>query len=316
MTFKKSLLAVISIAAITTSSQAEENLWVYAKGTDTRPEGSYELKLSDTIRIGKGSGQYIFHDIRPEIEYGVTDRLTIGAEVMIFDHSYALNKDIGPMKETQADEHNGKFNKTQYGGYELALKYNILSPYKDPFGFSIGFAFEDRDRYRLDGAKIDQKSYVNNIFLQKNWIDNRLTLVFNLKSEFERRKSGADQVLEEELAFDGSLAIAYRFIPKHFLGFEIRTQSDYLSPIDGGAEDDPKLDQSNLDLSDIRIGTRHQIAWYAGPSYHYAQKDWWATAGILFQFAGDGSEHAYVENSKNWDEHEKIHIGLSYGYNF
>ena len=44
---------------------AEENLWVYTKGTDTRPKGSFEFKLSDTIRVGKHSGDYVFHDIRP-----------------------------------------------------------------------------------------------------------------------------------------------------------------------------------------------------------------------------------------------------------
>lgn len=32
-----------------------------------RPESSVEAKLADTIRIGKGSGTYRFHDIRPEV---------------------------------------------------------------------------------------------------------------------------------------------------------------------------------------------------------------------------------------------------------
>tara|TARA_B100001564_G_C20077860_1_gene419166 strand:- start:33 stop:314 length:282 start_codon:yes stop_codon:yes gene_type:complete len=67
---------------------AEENLWLYTKATDTRPEGSFELKLTDIIREGKDSGDYTFHDIRPEIEYGITDRLTVGAELMFFDHNY------------------------------------------------------------------------------------------------------------------------------------------------------------------------------------------------------------------------------------
>jgi len=299
----------------TVKLSAEENLWVYTKGTDTRPEGSYELKLSDTIRVGKGSGSYVFHDIRPEVEYGITDRLTIGAELMLFDHNYSLNDEgNNPMYETQ-EANGGDYNKTRYGGYEVALKYNVLSPYKDALGLSIGFAFEDRDRYRLDGAQIDQQSYATTIFTQKNWLDDRLTLAVNWKTELERRKSGADSTLEEEIAFDVSAGLSYRFIPKHFLGIELRTQSDYLSPSENG-EKEADLQSSNFDLLDMQLGTRHQIAWYAGPTYHYAEKNWWLTAGILFQFEGDGSAHAFNRDGKNYDEHEDVHIGLFYGYEF
>ncbi|MFT6077484.1 MAG: hypothetical protein ACJA02_001070 [Myxococcota bacterium] len=312
---KKTLLITASaVFLFGANAQAEENLWVYTKGSDTRPQGSFEFKLSDTIRVGKDSGDYVFHDIRPEIEYGITDSLTIGAEIMFFDHNYSINSDNNPTKETQ-DANGGKVNQTRYGGYELSLKYNVLSPYKDFMGLSFGLGFEDRDRYRLDGAQIDQQSYVGTIFAQKNWIDNRLTLAVNLKTELERRKSGADSVLEEEIAFDFSAGIAYRFIPKHFIGLEVRTQSDYLNPSENG-EKDTDHQSSNWDLTDISLGNRHQYAWYAGPTYHYAQKNWWATVGVLFQVAGGGSKNAFVENNKNYDEHEDMHIGLTYGYEF
>ena len=59
-----------AIATATFTASAGENLWVYAKGTDTRPAGSYEFKIADTIRLDKNAGDhYTFHDIRPEIEY-------------------------------------------------------------------------------------------------------------------------------------------------------------------------------------------------------------------------------------------------------
>ena len=45
---------------------AEESLWVYTKGSDTRPKGSLELKLNNISRLGKNAGDYSFHDIRPE----------------------------------------------------------------------------------------------------------------------------------------------------------------------------------------------------------------------------------------------------------
>ncbi len=105
-------LIVFSFFLTFQQAHAEENLWIYTTGTDTRPKGSTELKLSNVTRIGKNSGDYTFHDIRPEIEYGITDRLTVGASVLIFDHDYSVG-DNGPdpMLETQGGP-GGRFNDT------------------------------------------------------------------------------------------------------------------------------------------------------------------------------------------------------------
>ncbi len=294
-------------------AQAEENLWLYAKGTDTRPKGSYELKLSSITREGKNSGDYTFHDIRPEIEYGLTNSLTIGAELIIFDHDYSVdNPDLNPMFETQGGA--GKtFDKTQMGGYELMAKYNVLSPYKDFIGLSFGVSYEYRGKYRLDGSDIDQDSFVGSVLMQKDFLDDTLVFVFNGKVEFERRETPG--VLEEEIAFDWSLAASYRVAPKWFVGLEWRQQQDYLNPqVDG--ELNPELKRSSFDLSDFRIGSRHQYGAYFGPSVHYAEKSWWATVGALWQVKGGGSQFAINSNGRNWDEHEKIHIGFSLGYEF
>jgi len=321
---KRLLATTVAVAAAQTAS-AGENLWVYAKGTDTRPEGSFEFKISDIIRDGKNSGSYRFHDIRPEIEYGITDRLSISVEGMIFDHDYRVNDCIGPMFETQGgtcDEVNGEevltdrgegFNDTQWGGYEIALKYNLYSPYKDFMGVSLGLGYERRDKYRLDGGDIDQDSFTATLFLQKDYLDDTLIFVLNTKAEFERRKGGG--VLEEEIAMDISAGVSYRIAPQWFIGLEFRHQSDYLNPQEDG-EFDPDLQRSSFDASDFRVGTQHQNGNYFGPTVHFAEKKWWATAGILWQVSGGGSKHAYVNSGRNWDEHEKMHIGLTYGYEF
>ncbi len=312
-------MGLLTLAVSTQTAKAEENLWVYTKGTDTRPQGSFEMKISDIARISKDSGHYRFHDIRPEIEYGITDKLTIGAEIMIFDHNYSVNDpELNPTYETQETE-GGTFNKTQYGGFEISLKYNILSPYKDFMGLSLGIGYEDRDRYRLDGSEIDQKSYTATVFMQKNWIDDKLTLAGNGKIELERRKGPG--VLEEEIAFDLSIGLSYRIAPKHFIGIEYRRQQDHLSPFntETGEYDDPSLKPSEFDLpfGKFQIGTRHQYGEYIGPTYHYAEKNWWFTGGILYQFNGGGhSENAYLKDGKNYDEHEKFHVGLFLGYEF
>lgn len=296
-------------------AQAEENLWLYAKGTDTRPQGSTEVKLSNITRVGKNNGDYRFHDIRPEIEYGITDSLTVGAEIMIFDHKYKVDTGDGSLDPLPDGE---RFNDTQFGGFELGLKYNILSPYKDFMGFSIGAGYENRRIYRLDGADIKQDSFTTTLFFQKNFLDDTLVFVLNPKIEFERRKNdgGDEKVLEEEFSLDISAGVSYRIAPKWFVGLEYRTQSDYLNPqIDGEFEDG--LQRSNLDLGDIRVGTQHQIAHYFGPTVHYAEQQWWATAGILWQFKGHGNgTGAANTDGRNWDEHERYHAGVSIGYEF
>ena len=309
----KHLVAVTAGALLLASplTQAEENLWIYAKGTDTRPQGSVEVKLSDISRIGKaGAEEYRFHDIRPEIEYGITDKLTIGAEIMIFDHSYKItDPDNDPMYSTQGGE-GGSFNDTQYGGFEVALKYNVLSPYKDFMGFSVGLGYENRDKYRLDGADIDQESFTTTLFFQKNFMDDTLVFVINPKVEFERRKS--PDVLEEEISLEFAAGVSCRFKPKWFAGLEYRHQSDYLSVEENG-EFEEGVKPSSFDLTDFSLGDQYQRGDYFGPTIHYAEKTWWATAGVLFQVNGGGG---YKKNGKNYDEHEKYHVGLTFGYEF
>jgi opacity protein-like surface antigen len=307
---------VLLLAALFTGTiRAEENLWLYTQGTDTRPEGSWELKLGSVSRLDKGSGQYAFHDIRPEIEYGITDRWTIGAELMIFDHHYSVDDpNLVPMYDTQGGGA-GEYDNTQFGGFEISTKYNILSPYKDFMGLSVGFSYEHREVYRLDGADIDQDSFVPMLFVQKNFLDNTLVTAFKGKMELERRRSPG--VLEEEIAFDLAAGISYRFAPKWFVGLEARYQSDFLSPdVDGEPPDGG--DSSNFDLHNWQLGSQYQYGTYVGPSIHFAEEKWWVTASVLFQVKGGGDEerNGSIRNDKVYDEHERVHLGMTVGFNF
>lgn len=238
---------------------------------------------------------------------------------MIFSHDYSVHAAIDPMYSTQGGD-GGSFKKTQLAGYEVAMKYNVLSPYKDALGLSFGLGYEKRTAYRLDGADISQHSLVGTLFMQKNWLDDTLVWAFNWKTELERRRSASDTsaagVIEKEIAFDISSGVSYRVAPKHFIGFELRHQSDYLSPYVDGAYVDQSLTPSDWGFAYLKLGSQHQNGLYAGPTYHYAEKNWWVTVGALLQIAGGGSEHAYVSNGKNWDEHEALHVGVSYGYEF
>jgi hypothetical protein len=306
-----STLLGLFLAITTTTVLADENLWLYTKGVETRPAKSWEFKLMDISRIDKNSGDYFFNDIRPELEYGITDRLTIGVSALIFDHHYS-NVEWAPMVDTQGGP-GGSFDKTQFGGFEIGLKYNLLSPFKDFIGLSLGFVYEHRQAYRLDGAEIDQNSYVPILYLQKNWLDDTLIWAFRGKMELERRKSPG--VLEEEIAFDLATGLSYRIAPNWFIGIEARWQSDFLSPeIDGNP---PEGKPSSWDLGNMQLGDQFQQGLYVGPSVHYSQKNWWLTVGALWQVWGWSADGAAASNQgKNWDEHERLHVGFILGFEF
>lgn len=307
----RTLAAAALLLSLPLGVRADENFWVYARSADTMPKGEWELKLSDVIRVDKDSGSYTFHDLRPEVEYGLTDRLTLSAEVLIFDHDYSVDdENLNPMFETQGGA-GETYRKTQYAGFELNGKYNVLSTYKDPLGLALGFGYERKIRYRLDGAEIDQDEFTVTTYLQKNWLDDTLILAVTPKLEFERRKSPG--VLEEEISLDAAIGLSWRFQPNWYGGLEFRHQSDYLNPQEDGVFN-PELDRSSFDLTDFRVGSQHQRGNYLGPVFHYGARRWWATAGMLWQVRGGGSPFSYSYSHRNFDEHEKRHIGLTVGF--
>jgi hypothetical protein len=312
MLLRKIKVSAMILMLISPFAQAGENLWVYARGTDTRPEGTWEAKINYIGRYDKDSGDYAFHDIRPEVEYGVTDKLTVSGALLLFHHDFSgIEAGNDPVHETQ-EASGGSVNDTSLGGWELKAKYNILSPYKDIIGLTLGFAWERRLIYRLDGASIDQNSFVPQIYLQKTFLDD--TLVFGVLGKMELERRVTPGVLEEEIAFDIAAGVSYRIAPKWNVGFEFRHQSDYLCVEENGIPE-VGVKCSEYDFGDFQIGDQFQNGNYVGPSIHYAEQKWFATAGFLYQIFG-GGDNAFNKSGKNFDEHEKLHLGLHFGYNW
>lgn len=298
------------------TSLGEEALWLYAKGSDTRPKGSFEIKSSDLYRTGKASADYEFHDLRLEAEYGLTSRWTFGAKVIVFRHDYqVLDADLKPYVETQGGL-GSRFKDTQFGGYELGLKYNVLSPYKDTLGLSFGIGYENREHNSLDGAATDQDAISVSAFLQKNYLDATVAVAFSPKVQYKRRDTLGG--LEQELSLELAAGIAYRFRPGWFVGLEYRHQSDYLNPYNNGAFN-PDLQTTDISLFDLNfsVGSQYQRGNYFGPTVHYASQGWWATLGALYQIEGQGRAPGVNNtNGRNWGDHERWHIGLILGAEF
>lgn len=298
-------LALLAVAPM--EGHADETLWLYTKGAETLPKGVVELKSGVLSRRGKSDSDYVFNDFRIEAEYGITDRITGYAELLVFDHDYSTsNPDLQPFFDTQGGA-DGSFSKTSIAGYEIGAKFNLLSPYKDKVGLAVSVAWDHRDKYRLDGASIDQDALELTFHVQKNFLDNQLIFAFSPKIEWEDRKSPG--VREKEIALDIAMGGSYRVAPNWYVGAEFRHQSDYLSPLDTTTgEYDPDLARSKFPF---HFGSQYQNGNYLGPTVHYARARWWVTGGFLWQVFG-GGKFAFNRDGRNVDEHEKYHAGLTF----
>jgi len=216
-----------------------------------------------------------------------------------FSHDYEVfDEDLDPYVDTQGGL-GSRFKGTQFGGYDLGLKYNVLSPYKDALGLSFGVSYASRQRSRLDGAKTNQDWVSVGAFMQKNYLDNTVAMAFSPKVSYKRRNTPGGS--EQELALDISAGIAHRLSPGWFAGLEFRHQSGYLNPYtDEGFN--PELQTTNVSLSDFSfsVGSQQQRANYFG-----------------YQFEGQGRAPG-VNNSdgRNWGKHERWNFGLIVGWEF
>jgi len=304
-----SLSVVLGIIALPAVAQADESLWIYAKGAETLPRGRTEVKASVVSRRGKAESDYVFNDIRFEAERGITNRLTGYVELVAYNHDYSTtNPDLQPLFDTQGGA-GGRFRKTSVAGVDVGLKYNILSPYKDPIGLAVSVEYDRRFKYRIDGASIDQDEVDLVLHFQKNFLSNQLVFVFTPKIEWENRRSPG--IIEREISLDIAAGVSYRVAPRWNVGAEFRHQSDYLSPYDTETQSfDPNLRPSKLPF---KFGSQYQNGNYVGPVVHYASQKWWATAGALFQVAG-GGKFAFNRDGLNVDEHERVNLALSLGF--
>ncbi len=281
----------------TPAARADENLWVYNRGAETLPKGEVEFYYSNIFKIGRNTGSYLGWDMRPEIEYGLTNRLTLSADLLEHYH-YFRDIPFDPYTDV-------KRNKFTFGGFDVKAKLMVLSPYKDWFGLAFGFAYERRFSYRLDGAPTRQNSIKPSVYLQKNFLDDTLIVAATTSLEFERRhfKDGSG-ILEEEISLEASIGVSYRFAPNWYIGFEVRSQADF-------------LEAAFISVNELNWGRNYQRGIYAGPSIHYGGKHYWATLGVLTQvWGGPDKGSPDSDSGYNWDEHERLHVGFTVGRNF
>lgn len=277
-----------SLGAFAVDANADENFFGYVYGSETLPRGGKEIYQWITVRDDKGVGTYRGVDLKTEFEYGFTDRLQGSLYLNAVQHKIQGSAPL----DSNGDPEYPDTNTLRFQGVQTSLKYNILSPFKDAFGFAVYIEPGYSKVHKVSGRPEDTYSLETKLIAQKNFLDDQLVWAANFTVEPEWRRWQDVDESEKELEVEFTTGLSYRFAPKWFAGVEARHHSEY-----------PGFKE------------REHWAVFAGPSLHYGAKRWWWTLTWLPQIEGAPVDPARSD-SLHLDEHEKNEYRLKVGYNF
>lgn len=278
------------------SVRADENLFGYLKGAETLPKGSWEIYQFLTSRSDKGKGRYQAYDSKTEIEYGVTDRFTLG---------FSFKMQATQIDNLLIDAYIPKNINSglKPSGIEGAIKYNFLSAAKDDLGLSTYISLDYSWIDPHSGQPKDTSSFEIELLLQKYFLEGELVLVnnFGIESTYAHRRHVDDLPPdfewpthpEMELELKGGMGLTYRFIPKWFFGGEVLYESEY----------------------ETEVG-QERWSTFAGPTLHYGSEKWWSTLTWFKQLQGGGPPYTDQEDTRlHLIEKTKQEVRLKVGIN-
>lgn len=282
--------------ALPTAAHADENLFGYNIGAETLPKGSGEVYVFNTLRSGKGQGEYNAVVSEIEGEYGVTDRITLsGAANFLTIDTHGLTIDGYLPKPIDKGP--------RFAGLELKAKFNVLSPALDDFGLAVVTGAEWK---RLDLHSGQRKTeFEGKVLLaaQKYFMQGQLVWVGNLglKAGVADRKAiaglpaGFDWPTnpEAEIELSAGTGVTYRIAPSWFIGAETQYATEF----------ETEVGQERWSL-------------FAGPTVHYGGERFWATFTWFPQIRGGGERYAGQTGNLHLIEKTENEFRLKLGLNF
>src|ERR1044071_9185350 len=202
------ILLVASLVATFLSARADERLFTYVQEAEVLPKGGLEFEQWLTHRRSKADGVFARWDFREELEYGLTDRLSVAGY---------LN-----FRNTHSDGVTGRADESSFGfeGISTELKYQLLNPNTKP----IGVLLYGEATYNGDEFELEQK-----LVLQKNFGEKWVT-AFNVTLEEEWAFTPTDT--EEELTLELTAGIAYKLNSHWSVGVEGRNHRVFAPGLD------------------------------------------------------------------------------------
>ena len=284
------MLCSLICLLLPTNLVADENLFGYVYGAETLPKGKWEAYQWLTSRVGKGKGRYLGLDAKTEIEYGISDRFQLS---LYFNNVYHNIRGAAPKDEAGVPEYSDK-NSFEFQGNQVAFKYMVLSPYKDPFGLAFYFEPGYSRVDKITGEMVEEYELEYKVILQKNFLDDSLIYAFNYTLEQEWERGAGESEFDGELIMEWAHGLSYRIFPKWYVGVENRWHTEF-----------PNMDISN----------QEHLGVFLGPTIHYGDKKWWATLTVLPQIYGWPDDPERGEGL-HLEEHEQMEVRLKVGFNF
>jgi hypothetical protein len=293
--------ATFSLASFAAS--AEESMFAYVYTTDLLPQGAKEVEQWMTWRHQKIAGTYDQIEGRTEFEYGLTDRLQVA---LYLNYNWTQAYHNGPFGATTPPEQfadfypgpDDHFNKARLVGVSGEAIYRILSPYTDAFGLAL---------YTEPTVGKNFFEVENKIIVQKNFLDDLMTVAFNFTyaPEFRNLLDPADPTgtatsWQEETDINYALAVSYRFVENWSAGFEFVNEHEY---------------------NGFVFNHESNSGYYLGPPLHYGGERFFVTATALWQMPwatahSDTVPGALVNGYILDNDFEKFRFRLKAGYTF
>ena len=292
---------IVLLSIFSSPAYADESFFAYAIGSDTQQKGHGEVSIRLTDRFDKDAGRYNGIDVLLGGEYGVSNRLSIGLDLEVFKLNY---KDSFALIQTSpgvfADFYPKQYNKTKIGRYGFNVKYQISSPYTSKIGVAINTEIYYRPNFgRVDGAKQKQLSFEPSLILQKNFRNDTVVALLNIKAEIEtvrKRQYAIATIDANEIKFEPTAAVSYRFAKGLYIG----------------AEGFYRADNAN--------GRFNHDSLFLGPTLHYGGKKFYLTATFLRQISGSptysySTTDFFRGRGVNLEEETRNEARLKIGFN-
>lgn len=206
----------LAAAFLAAAAHADEHYFGYVKTADVLPQGASEFEQWVTNRNGKAHEVYSAWDLRTELEYGVTDRLS-SAIYFNFKDTYESTLDLGTGLVTSTEE-------TLFEGISLELKYQVLNPSKSPLGLVLYYE-----------PSFGHGEWENELKVILSTETESWVAALNLTAEPEWERDALVQ--KEELPLEASAGLAYKLSPTFSLGLEARTHTEIPDFLHGGVQE-------------------------------------------------------------------------------
>lgn len=288
MTLRPLTPGLLALAALT--AHADENLFGWARSSETLPQGKWDMYNTLTHRRGVETGKYAVTDYELEVEYGATDALQLSAALEGSHYDFADNEFAAGLDTGYGQTREGAV----FRGGSLVAKYNLQSPFSEPVGLAVRGAVGYTGFDEIGGIEQNESSARADFIVQKNMLDNTLVSTLNLATRMTTGKRPAEEY-ETELAFLALGGVAYRFTEGWYAGLEGRFISEH-----------PRNEAGHFH-------SEHYVA-YAGPVLHYGTLRYWVTLSLQYQVHGWGVDEPI--DHRTYAEEQRYQARLKVGYNF